>query len=236
MNSSTSSPSPSQALFDASCKGDLAGVNRALRDEADPQVTFEYVDDSGRRVKNSSFLVAKRTQYCRITLLLILELINFINKDYGHNHIVERLKGTLFYACENGDLESATEALKNGANLNGMYIFNHENSRGSSLHAASRAFIYELSIIYTYFSPFLGNGHFDIVQLLLSHKSIDVNAQNDNGYTALFWAAYKGHTEIVKILLGVETIEEINFMQLHFIGVLVGDMVLVYKQMVVIGD
>ncbi len=51
------------------------------------------------------------------------------------------------------------------------------------------------------------NGHFDVVQLLLSHKSIDVNTQNDGGYTALYLAASEGCTDIVKILLGVETID-----------------------------
>ncbi len=66
MSSSTSSPSPSLALFDASRKGDLAGVNRALRDGADPQAGFEYVDDFGREAKNSLFLGPKGTQYYQI--------------------------------------------------------------------------------------------------------------------------------------------------------------------------
>ncbi len=78
-----------------------------------------------------------------------------MNIDYGHNHIVERLRATLFYSCENGDLESAAKALKNGANPNEKYKFNNDFcGRGSSLHAASRAFINELSIICTYFSYF----------------------------------------------------------------------------------
>ncbi len=72
-----------------------------------------------------------------------------MNIDYGHNYIVERLRATLFYSCENGDLESATEALKNGANPNEKYKFNHSNTRGSSFIVASRAFINELSITYT---------------------------------------------------------------------------------------
>ncbi len=75
-----------------------------------------------------------------------------MNIDYGHNHIVECLRGTLFYACENGDLKSATTALENGANPNEKYKFNDEDIRGSSLVAASRAFINMLLIIYTYFS------------------------------------------------------------------------------------
>ncbi len=64
-----------------------------------------------------------------------------MSKDYGHNHIVERLRRTLFYACEIGVFESATEALKNGANPNGKYLFLKGNTRGSSLHAVSCAHI-----------------------------------------------------------------------------------------------
>ncbi len=45
------------------------------------------------------------------------------------------------------------------------------------------------------------------MKLLLSHKFIDVNAQTDSGWTALSLAAHEGHTDIVKILLDVETID-----------------------------
>ncbi len=73
MSSSMSSLAPSQALFDASRKGDLAGVNRALRNAADPRVAFDYVDDFGSKAKNSSFHVAKCTQYSQI--IMIIDLI-----------------------------------------------------------------------------------------------------------------------------------------------------------------
>ena len=44
-----------------------------------------------------------------------------------------------------------------------------------------------------------GSGRTDIVQLLLA-KGADVNAKNNYGETALFWAKKMGHKEIVRIL------------------------------------
>ena len=44
-------------------------------------------------------------------------------------------------------------------------------------------------------------GHIDIVTLLLQNPSIDVNAQDINGQTALGWAVLNEHIEIVSTLL-----------------------------------
>jgi ankyrin repeat protein len=40
-----------------------------------------------------------------------------------------------------------------------------------------------------------------VVKLLLSADGIDVNS---NGQTALWWAAWKGHEAVVKLLLGAD--------------------------------
>ena len=43
-------------------------------------------------------------------------------------------------------------------------------------------------------------GHDSIVTMLLNYKS-EVNAQDDNGDSALLWACRMGHIEVVKALL-----------------------------------
>ncbi|ANB12888.1 Yar1p [Sugiyamaella lignohabitans] len=50
-----------------------------------------------------------------------------------------------------------------------------------------------------------GNGHIEIVKLLLAKLSGDelvkfVKAENDSGNTALHWASLNGHLEVVKLL------------------------------------
>ena len=40
-----------------------------------------------------------------------------------------------------------------------------------------------------------------MVILLSSHPSIDVNTQDTDGHTALSWAVFKGHIEVVAVLL-----------------------------------
>ena len=44
-------------------------------------------------------------------------------------------------------------------------------------------------------------GHDKIVEQLLQHKDIDVNAANEDGYTPLLFAVQEGHGKIVKQLL-----------------------------------
>jgi ankyrin repeat protein len=50
------------------------------------------------------------------------------------------------------------------------------------------------------------NGHKDIVAFLLG-KGIDVNQQNNGGYTALIWATLGGHKDIVQMLLQDKNLE-----------------------------
>jgi len=46
-----------------------------------------------------------------------------------------------------------------------------------------------------------GNGHSEIVQLLLDNGGVDIRAQDSTGRTPLSWAAGNGHTAAIKLLL-----------------------------------
>jgi ankyrin repeat protein len=50
-------------------------------------------------------------------------------------------------------------------------------------------------------------GHAEVVKMLIQHKNIDINQQNENGKTALMLASERGHEDIVKMLLEKENIE-----------------------------
>ena len=60
----------------------------------------------------------------------------------------------------------------------------------------------------TSWSKFQGDeNHPVVVTALLAADSIDVNAADENGSTALHEAAMEGHTECVKLLLEVEALD-----------------------------
>ena len=46
-----------------------------------------------------------------------------------------------------------------------------------------------------------GNGHIDVVNLLLQQKNVNINQLTDDGNAALHYASFHGHTETVKLLL-----------------------------------
>ena len=48
------------------------------------------------------------------------------------------------------------------------------------------------------------NGHFQVVQHLVSVAGCNVNAQDKDGDTALYCASIEGHVEIVKYLTSLD--------------------------------
>ena len=69
-----------------------------------------------------------------------------------------------------------------------------------------------------------GNGHTEIVKIIVKQEGIDINAKNNSYFnnlifqnniwnffklfwTALMWASFNGHIEIVKILVEQEGID-----------------------------
>ena len=43
-------------------------------------------------------------------------------------------------------------------------------------------------------------GHLNIVEYLTSQQNVNINSQDDDGYTALIEAAYNNHPKVVKLL------------------------------------
>ena len=55
------------------------------------------------------------------------------------------------------------------------------------------------------------SGHKDVVQLLLDHPDkIDLNAKENDGWTAFIYACYRGHKDVVKLLLEYPELVNIN--------------------------
>uniref|UniRef100_A0A8C2FJ23 Uncharacterized protein n=1 Tax=Cyprinus carpio TaxID=7962 RepID=A0A8C2FJ23_CYPCA len=81
-------------------------------------------------------------------------------------------------ACENNHLDTVRYLLRAGA------IVSHKDVEGSTcLHLAAKT------------------GHFGIVQHLLSTGLVDINCQDDGGWTAMIWATEYKHVDQVKLLL-----------------------------------
>ncbi|KAJ8286521.1 hypothetical protein GJAV_G00040110 [Gymnothorax javanicus] len=90
----------------------------------------------------------------------------------------EEQRTPLMEACENNHLETVCYLLRAGSSAR------HKDVEGSTcLHLAAKI------------------GHYDIVQHLLSTGSIDINCQDDGGWTAMIWATEYKHLEQVKLLL-----------------------------------
>uniref|UniRef100_A0A8C2PTP3 Euchromatic histone-lysine N-methyltransferase 1b n=1 Tax=Cyprinus carpio TaxID=7962 RepID=A0A8C2PTP3_CYPCA len=84
----------------------------------------------------------------------------------------------LMEACENDNLDTVRYLLRAGA------IVSHKDVEGSTcLHLAAKT------------------GHFGIVQHLLSTGIVDINCQDDGGWTAMIWATEYKHVDQVKLLL-----------------------------------
>jgi ankyrin repeat protein len=130
----------------------------------------------------------------------------------GHTEIVKLLldKGAevnpkndygftpLMAAADNGYLEIVKLLLDKGADVNTK----HKTGNTALIGAAERGFprtgLFPKKR--TEVNPQEQNNRMEIVKLLLD-KGAEVNAKNENGYTALIAAAEFGRTEIVKLLL-----------------------------------
>ncbi|XP_072286738.1 histone-lysine N-methyltransferase EHMT1 isoform X3 [Pyxicephalus adspersus] len=84
----------------------------------------------------------------------------------------------LMDAAENNHLETVRYLVRAGA------LLDPKDSEGSTcLHLASK------------------KGHYDAVKYLLNNENMDVNCQDDGGWTPMIWATEYKHLELVKLLL-----------------------------------
>ncbi|XP_062816509.1 histone-lysine N-methyltransferase EHMT1 isoform X3 [Anolis carolinensis] len=84
----------------------------------------------------------------------------------------------LMEAAENNHLETVKYLIKAGA------LVDPKDAEGSTcLHLAAK------------------KGHYDVVQYLLTNEEMDVNCQDDGGWTPMIWATEYKHVELVKLLL-----------------------------------
>ncbi|XP_063791938.1 histone-lysine N-methyltransferase EHMT1 isoform X2 [Pseudophryne corroboree] len=83
----------------------------------------------------------------------------------------------LMEASENNHLETVKYLVKAGA------LLDLKDSEGSTcLHLAAK------------------KGHFEVVKYLLTNEQMDVNCQDDGGWTPMIWATEYKHVELVKLL------------------------------------
>ncbi|XP_045419143.1 histone-lysine N-methyltransferase EHMT1 isoform X8 [Lemur catta] len=84
----------------------------------------------------------------------------------------------LMEAAENNHLDAVKYLIKAGAQVD------PKDAEGSTcLHLAAK------------------KGHYDVVQYLLSNGQMDVNCQDDGGWTPMIWATEYKHVDLVKLLL-----------------------------------
>ncbi|KAB1280182.1 Histone-lysine N-methyltransferase EHMT1 [Camelus dromedarius] len=87
----------------------------------------------------------------------------------------------LMEAAENNHLDAVKYLIKAGALADPKEMLDAEGS--TCLHLAAK------------------KGHYEVVQYLLSNGQMDVNCQDDGGWTPMIWATEYKHVDLVKLLL-----------------------------------
>ncbi len=103
-----------------------------------------------------------------------------IEREKIHSETIDTSESELYVACLRGNIAKVQELLKTPIDINQLST----DGKTPLMIAVSRS-------------------HTDIVKLLLRHKEINVNIQNEKGYTALHYAAIGGirNLQIIKDLL-----------------------------------
>ncbi|KIW80446.1 hypothetical protein Z517_07062 [Fonsecaea pedrosoi CBS 271.37] len=101
-------------------------------------------------------------------------------QDYGPdiNGTQEDFNEKLLQAAQDGDAQELIRYLKRGANINTM-----DESRCTVLHKAAL------------------NGRTEVTRILLAQNNLDVNAQDEDGQTALYGATVRKEEAIIELLL-----------------------------------
>ncbi|KAG9267996.1 ankyrin repeat and SOCS box protein 3 [Astyanax mexicanus] len=124
---------------------------------------------------------AGSSQCVRLLLTAAASCENYVN-SLTHNS-----ETPLYFASKNGHVQVVNRLLKRGADINKM-----SNDLSCPLFAA------------------VDGGHMEVVKLLVS-KGAEVNGTHSTSdWSCLHQAVYKGHTEIVKFLVGLCSLEAVD--------------------------
>jgi ankyrin repeat protein len=119
---------------------------------------------------------------CAFCVITFLRIKRQADEDRRGHELIE--------AIERADLRAVGQILDAGVSPNYLYPDNSAESRGPIKTAFRRPIINLASY----------HGRREIIQLLIEHGAT-VNGRDQNGSTALMWAAQQGHFEVIKILL-----------------------------------
>ncbi|CAI5794360.1 histone-lysine N-methyltransferase EHMT1 isoform X1 [Podarcis lilfordi] len=111
----------------------------------------------------------------------------------------------LYFSARQGELQKVLLMLVDGIDPN--FKMEHQNKR-TPLHAAAESG--HMDVCHMLIQDAEGStclhlaakkGHYDVVQYLLCNEQVDVNCQDDGGWTPMIWATEYKHVELVKLLL-----------------------------------
>ncbi|XP_029418418.1 histone-lysine N-methyltransferase EHMT1 isoform X6 [Nannospalax galili] len=177
---------PKQLYFSAR-QGELQKVLLMLVDGIDPNFKMEH------QSKRSPLHAAAEAGHVDICHMLVQAGANI-------DTCSEDQRTPLMEAAENNHLDAVKYLIKAGAQVDPKVPtpseqlakkrnrkhpdWKEEDAEGSTcLHLAAK------------------KGHYDVVQYLLSNGQMDVNCQDDGGWTPMIWATEYKHVELVKLLL-----------------------------------
>ncbi|MDT2813317.1 ankyrin repeat domain-containing protein [Vagococcus carniphilus] len=176
----------------------------------------ETTEPSEKRIENRFF---EKGSLIKAVENNDIHLVNQILqvKDYDINEVNDKKESPLLIATHNNQVEIAKSLIDSGADINQQdaiqdspYLYAGAQGKTEILAYMMEKSTPNQRIVNRYggnaLIPAAEKGHLDNVKLLLTDKSVDINHQNDFGYTALIEAialrdGSKVYQDIVSVLL-----------------------------------
>lgn len=176
----------------------------------------ETTESSEKRIEKMSF---EKGSLIKAVENSDIHLVNQILqvKDYDINEVNDKKESPLLIATHNNQVEIAKSLIDSGADINQQdtiqdspYLYAGAQGKTEILAYMMEKSTPNQKIVNRYggnaLIPAAEKGHLDTVKLLLTDKSVDINHQNDFGYTALIEAialrdGSKVYQDIVSVLL-----------------------------------